>query len=128
MDLRKSSPSSSVSDLSLAIPAARRPFPQLSGRPAPAADPGNPSTGHPAAVAMRLRHCVNLAEGALVLIGAYILIGAGIGEAAGSVAVGVAAGLIAGVCAIAAILLITGSAQAARTATHGVARRLPPGR
>jgi hypothetical protein len=68
---------------------------------------------------VRARHCLNLAEGALVLVGAYMLIGAGIGEAAGSALVGVAAGLIAGVCAIAAILLITGSARAARDADPG---------
>jgi hypothetical protein len=77
---------------------------------------------------MRMRHRVNLAEGALVLIGVYILIGAGIGEAAGSVAVGLAAGLIAGVCAIAAILLISGSAQAGRAGVDGGRRRTPRGR
>ena len=63
----------------------------------------------------------------MVLVGTYVLIGAGIGEAAGSVVVGVAAGLLAGVCAVAAILLIPGSALASRTATHGVACRAPAG-
>ncbi len=131
MDLRRSASPPPSPDLTFAIPAARQPFPQLAMNP-----PRDPSagavlrlgsTGAPAQAAfrVRLRHGVNLAEGALVLIGAYILIGAGIGEAAGSVVIGVAAGLIAGLCAIAAILLITGSAQAARAANDRGARRVP---
>ncbi|HEX4015648.1 MAG TPA: hypothetical protein VHX15_02840 [Frankiaceae bacterium] len=118
MDLRRSSPPSSPTDLRFAIPAAREPLPlgggALSGRESTAL------TGSVAgSTSVRARHCLNLAEGALVLVGAYMLIGAGIGEAAGSALVGVAAGLIAGVCAIAAILLITGSARAARDADPG---------
>jgi hypothetical protein len=119
VDLRRSSPPSSLPDLRFAIPAARQPFPQLTPTPhlSHGSRFGQRAASDPTAFAVRLRHRVNLAEGALVLIGAYILIGAGIGEAAGSVAVG-----------IAAILLISGSAQAARAATDRGPRRVPPRR
>jgi hypothetical protein len=64
-----------------------------------------------------LRHLVVVAEGVLVVMGVYVLIGAGIGLLAGSVMVGIVAGLIAGACAVGAILLIRGSAVAAGSAT-----------
>jgi hypothetical protein len=50
----------------------------------------------------------------LVLVGIYVLIGAGIGDAAGSVMVGIASGVVAGLGAVAAILLIIGSERASR--------------
>jgi hypothetical protein len=78
--------------------------------------------------AVRARHWIALAKGSLVLVGLYVLIGAGIGEAAGSVLVGVTAGVIAGVCAISAILLIRGSALAARSPGDRRPRRLPQAR
>jgi hypothetical protein len=125
--LRRSAPPTSLPDYTLAIPAARRPFEALSrSRPHPV--PGSPfqrSLGTPSAA--RLRHWLSVAEGVLVLVGVYILIGAGIGEAAGSVLVGAAAGLISGVCALAAILLISGSAVAARGAADRGPRRAPQG-
>jgi hypothetical protein len=66
----------------------------------------------------RLRRWMSVVEGSLLLVGLYILIGAGIGDAAGSVMVGVTAGLIAGICAIGAILLISGSALTSRAAAQ----------
>ncbi len=57
-----------------------------------------------------------MAEGALVVVALYVLMGAGVGLAAGSVLIGVGAGLITGLCAIAAILLVRGSAVASGTA------------
>jgi hypothetical protein len=67
-----------------------------------------------------------MAEGALVVIGAYVLLGAGIGLAAGSVVVGAAAGAFAGFCAVSAIFLIRGSAVAAGTATEPVCEEKVP--
>ncbi len=69
---------------------------------------------------MRQRHAVAMAQGAVVVVAAYVLIGAGIGFAAGSVLVGIGAGLLAGLCAVAAILLVRGSAVASGTATDSV--------
>jgi hypothetical protein len=117
--LRRSSPPSLFSDLSHAIPVARQPAAGSTRLSSPLA----PVLGHRSAIApanssLRLRHFLNVAEGSLLLVAVYMLIGAGIGDAAGSVMVGVAAGLIAGVCAIAAILLISGSALTARAAAE----------
>ncbi len=127
MDLRRSAVPSSLPASTFAIPATHPPFPPLT-RVAPPVGPvatsppvvavgtafPHPSAGVAAATSeARLRHLV---EGALVLVGAYILIGAGIGDVAGSVVIGVAAGFLSGVGALAAILLISGCAQAARPA------------
>jgi hypothetical protein len=131
VDLRKSARQSSSADSKISIPAARQALGQLTGSAYQGAVGRSFFTHRPASaaapVAARLRRFIGMAEGALVLVGAYILIGAGIGEAAGSVVVGMAAGLFAGVCAIAAILLITGSAHAARAADNQ-GRRVPQGR
>jgi hypothetical protein len=74
-----------------------------------------------------MRRLITIAEGALLVVGIYVLIGAGIGVAAGSVMVGVGAGLIAGLCAMGAILLIRGSALAADTAADAGAGSDTPG-
>jgi hypothetical protein len=82
----------------------------------PVAD-GSPALTEPSerplSSADRFRVLFHIAEAAVLVVGVYVLIGAGIGEVAGSLLVGVAAGLIAGVCAIGAILLIRGSALSA---------------
>jgi hypothetical protein len=120
VDLRRSAPPSSLPDFTLAIPAPRRPLPALTRGPRQGSPReslfGQRATSARTASALRMRHFLNVARGSLLLVGLYMLIGAGIGDAAGSVMVGVAAGLIAGVCAVAAILLISGSALTARSA------------
>jgi len=68
-----------------------------------------PSAGRPQR--LRLISRVSIAEGALVLVALYALVGAGIGAAAGSVLAGMLLGLFTGVCAVAAILLISGAAM-----------------
>ena len=59
---------------------------------------------------LRMASRVSIAEGALVLIVLYALVGAGIGAMAGSVLAGMLLGVFTGVCAVAAILLISGAA------------------
>lgn len=127
MDLRRSSLPASDPVMSsastLAIPSARTPFQALSPSPRAHPLPGSPHSGAAnAAAAARRRHLINLAEGAFVLVGLYILLGAGIGDVAGSVLIGVTSGLVAGLCAVAAILLICGSARASAEVP---AERLP---
>jgi hypothetical protein len=56
---------------------------------------------------------ISLIEAAIVLIALYALLGTGIGSACGSVLLGMFSGLMIGVFAVAAILLISGSARAA---------------
>jgi hypothetical protein len=55
-------------------------------------------------------------EGAIILIALYTLVGAGIGSACGSLLLGMLFGLIIGFFAAAAILLICGAAQGAKSA------------
>lgn len=134
MDLRRSSASSSLPAAALVIPTARRPFQALARRRSQGSpqSPLQRSLGAAAGIhpAVRLRHWIGVAQGSLLLVGLYTAIGAGIGDAAGSVMVGVTAGLIAGVCAVAAILFISGSALAATRAASADRgpRRLPTGR
>lgn len=92
----------------ISIPMARRP---LQAPPVAVASPLATDAGQ--AQSEHLRGLIRMAEVAIVVIGVYVLIGLGIGAAAGSLMVGAGAGLIAGVCAIAAILLIRGSALSA---------------
>jgi hypothetical protein len=54
-------------------------------------------------------------EGAILLIALYTLLGAGIGAACGSLVLGMGFGLLVGVFAAAAILLIRGAAQGAKS-------------
>jgi hypothetical protein len=54
-------------------------------------------------------------EGAIILIALYTLLGAGIGAACGSLVMGMGLGLLIGVFAAAAILLIRGAAQGAKS-------------
>ena len=129
MDLRRSAPPSSSPSPTLTIPTARRPL-QTPGRSRPPLSvelPFGRSLGAAASAppALRFHRWIGVAEGSLLLVGLYMLIGAGIGDIAGSVMVGVAAGLIAGVFAVAAILLISGSALTARAATDRSPRRAP---
>jgi uncharacterized membrane-anchored protein len=100
------------------IPAARQPFIAPQDSPTESKLSFSPRLRRRRAPwrALDARHLLVLAEGALVVIGAYALIGAGIGLLAGSVMVGVMAGLVAGACAVGAILLIRGSAVAAADA------------
>ena len=122
MDLRGSSSPTSIPIGAIAIPAARQPFAAMSERPAESNLSFAPRFGRRKAVRspLDLRHLVAVAEGVLVVMGVYVLIGAGIGLLAGSVMVGVVAGLIAGACAVGAILLIRGSAVVAASATDPV--------
>jgi hypothetical protein len=116
VDLRASSSPSSLPAGAIAIPTARRPF-QAPARASREAAPRPPAWGSSARAgsALRIRRLVTVAEVVLVVVGSYVLIGAGIGDAAGSVMVGMAAGLLAGLCAVAAIMLIRGSALASGT-------------
>jgi hypothetical protein len=54
---------------------------------------------------------VSFAEGAIILMALYALLGAGIGAACGSLVMGMGVGLFIGAFAAAAILLIRGAAQ-----------------
>jgi tetrahydrodipicolinate N-succinyltransferase len=120
VDLRASSSPSSLPAGAIAIPRARQPFPTLTRaeREAPSGPAVSPAdTPARTASAVRIRRVVALAQAVLVVVGSYVLIGAGIGAAAGSVMVGMGAGLIAGLCAIGAILLIRGSALVTGTTT-----------
>jgi hypothetical protein len=117
VDLRGSSSPSSIPLGTIAIPAARRPLSDLKERPVEANLSFSPALGRRDKLWARLdlHQLIVVAEGGLLVIAVYVLIGAGIGLLAGSVVVGVVTGLVAGVCAIAAILLIRGSAVAADT-------------
>jgi hypothetical protein len=58
----------------------------------------------------------SFAEGAVILVVLYALLGAGIGAACGSFVLGMAGGLLVGAFAAGAILLIRGAAQGAKSA------------
>jgi hypothetical protein len=115
VDLRGSASPSSIPLETIAIPAARRPLPDLKERPVEANLSFSSEPGRRDRLWARMdpHQVIVVAEGGFLVIAVYVLIGAGIGLLAGSVMVGVLAGLVAGVCAIAAILLIRGSAVAA---------------
>jgi hypothetical protein len=115
VDLRGSSSPSSIPLGTIAIPAARRPLSDLKERPVEANLSFSPAPVRRDKLWARLdpHQLIAVAEGGLLVIAVYVLIGAGIGLLAGSVMVGVFVGLVAGVCAVAAILLIRGSAVAA---------------
>ncbi len=117
MDLRGSSSPSSIPLGTIAIPAARSPMPARTDLSAEAGLSFSPAPGRRDKVWARpdLHQLIAVAQGGLLVIAVYALIGAGIGLLAGSVTVGVFAGLVAGICAIAAILLIRGCAVAAGT-------------
>jgi hypothetical protein len=122
VDLRGSASPSSIPLGTIAIPAARQPFPALKEHPAEANLSFSPAPGRRDKLWARLdlHQLIAVAEGGFLVVAVYVLIGAGIGLLAGSVVVGVLAGLVAGICAIAAILLIRGSALAAGTCSdHG---------
>jgi hypothetical protein len=55
-------------------------------------------------------------EGLIILIALYTLLGAGIGSACGALTLGMGFGLAVGVMASAAILLVSGAAQSAKSA------------
>jgi hypothetical protein len=55
-------------------------------------------------------------EGLIILVALYTLLGAGIGSACGAVTLGMGFGLVVGVLASAAILLVSGAAQSAKSA------------
>ena len=114
MDLRGSASPSSIPLGAIAIPAARRPVSPLKERAAEANLSFSPAPSRRGKPWARLdtHQLIAVAEGGLLVIAIYVLIGAGIGLLAGSVMVGVYVGLVAGVCAIAAILLIRGCAVA----------------
>jgi hypothetical protein len=117
VDLRASSSPTSVPAGTIVIPAARRPFRALHE----SVDSGGFSLSRQLgekplwASAAGLRQLIAIVEAVLLVVGIYALIGAGIGAAAGSVMVGMGIGLIAGVGAVAAILLVRGSAVTADT-------------
>jgi hypothetical protein len=119
VDLQGSSSPSSIPLGTIAIPAARRPIPALKQHPTEANLSFSPAPGRRDKLWTRLdlHQLIAVAEGGFLVIAVYVLIGAGIGLLAGSVMVGVLAGLVAGICAIAAILLIRGSAVAAGTSS-----------
>ena len=106
MDIGLSSPTPTV--------RASLPVPRVgSSMPRPAVGP-RPGTGTR----------MTIAEGALVLIVAYALLGAGVGAIFGSALPGLLAGAALGVCAVGAILLVTGSALSAeRSGRSASARR-----
>jgi hypothetical protein len=62
------------------------------------------------------RNRTSFAEGAIILIALYTLLGAGIGAACGSFMLGMGCGLLVGSFATGAILLIRGAAQGAKSA------------
>jgi hypothetical protein len=115
VDLRGSASPSSIPPGTIAIPAARRPLPDLKERATEANLSFAPGRGRRGKLWARLdlHQLIAIAQGGLLVTAVYVLIGAGIGLLAGSVMVGVFVGLVAGVCAIAAILLIRGCAVAA---------------
>jgi hypothetical protein len=113
--LRSSRPSSLSSSRPLSAPSSTLPIPL----PRPSCQEIPLGHRRPGGTARRplaagFRRGSYLAEGGLVLVGIYVLIGAGIGDAAGSVMVGIASGVVAGLGAVAAILLIIGSERASR--------------
>jgi hypothetical protein len=75
-----------------------------------------PTPRHPAPETKPQSRRSSFAEGAIILVVLYALLGAGIGAAFGSFVVGMGCGLLIGVFAAAAILLIRGAAQAAKSA------------
>jgi hypothetical protein len=75
-----------------------------------------PVPRHPAPRTTPQSRRTSFTEGAIVLIVLYALLGAGIGAACGSFILGLGCGLFIGVFAAAAILLIQGAAQGAKSA------------
>ncbi len=67
---------------------------------------------------------LTIAEGAIVLIALHALVGTGIGAIAGSVLAGLLLGLFTGICAVAAILLISG-ADLGGEPTRAARRQMP---
>lgn len=119
MDLRGRSSRASLPTYAIAIPQARQPLQALTPVPRLVEAGGAEADESAASSAHHLRRLVRVVEAAAVVVAVYVLIGAGIGEMAGAVMVGIVAGSIAGVCAIAAILLIRGSAVAAAQGADG---------